>query len=279
MIGDKALLSLRLSDLEGVLNRIIERGHLTTARQTRNVLKEIFKASRIYYRRDIELGRITWIDIAEDLNPVPKPRKKDKALWEEEELKAFIEQAKTAYYEQGGVYYPMIRLMLSTGLRVGEARGLRKTNVHPTYIEVVEQIPSHSKTGEHVRPKTVAGDRRIPISKGLYKLLQEHWKRMPESELCFPSRTGTVISYHNFSRSLELFCDRANVPRITTHDLRKDWFTRLTEKLHKEGNYNIKLAMELIGHNNSAVAHEVYTRVSEKSKDIAVIDIEDEEVR
>ena len=58
--------------------------------------------------------------------------------------------------------FPFLRLLVYTGMRLGEALGLRWSNVNQGYVRVVEAaVKTHRQGMITKRPKTTKGVRRL----------------------------------------------------------------------------------------------------------------------
>jgi len=94
-------------------------------------------------------------------------------------------------------------LLAHSGMRIGEALGLRWEHVHlgdDPKIDVREQIYRGQR--KH-RPKSHHGVRSLPLSPGMAIALDRHRRaseHAADSDPVFPSTTGTPIDYSSFHR-------------------------------------------------------------------------------
>ena len=94
---------------------------------------------------------------------------------------------------------PFFQLLAESGLRVGEALGLRWQAVHlgdDPHLYVVEQV----YRGERKRLKTEGSERTLPLSSGMARTLTElkaDSDHADDDRPVFPSEAGTPISYGN----------------------------------------------------------------------------------
>jgi integrase len=112
----------------------------------------------------------------------------------EEEVRAIVGGFRSSpYYSH---YTDFIVFLFSTGLRFGEAAGLRWGAVAEDYSSIwIGEIVTRGVR----RPTKTNRDRTIPLSKGLQALLQT--RRPPRynpDDLVFPSPEGNAIDSHNF---------------------------------------------------------------------------------
>jgi integrase len=130
-------------------------------------------------------------------------------VWSSEEIAALISAAeelgarKVARYDYG----PLIRLLVSTGLRVSEALalGLQDVDLLTGTIHVRHSWP---RDGALTEPKTKAGTRDVPIAPGLVDLLVTIKPTDATDEHFVFSTTGRApVAYWNFR-------DRGFVPAL-----------------------------------------------------------------
>lgn len=123
-------------------------------------------------------------------------------------------------------YRTLIAVSLLTGVRQGEALGLRwqDVDVKAGAIRIRYQL---SRDNELVEPKTAAAKREIPIPPSLCRLLAENKKdaftngHAKPTDFVFASETGGPLNHRNISRrGLERAIADGNLPKIRWHDMR-----------------------------------------------------------
>jgi len=119
----------------------------------------------------------------------------------------------------------LIRLMAFSGLRLGEARGLRWRDVdfQNGTVHIEWQLDN---AGQFVRPKTWRPDRRqvLDMSPPLREHLMAVLNRAPERD-----ENARVCSADQCDHALTFACKVAGVARMTAHDLRHLFATRSLE--------------------------------------------------
>lgn len=99
---------------------------------------------------------------------LPQKKKSDIYVPDEKEVKKILQLIKGNALE-----VPFV-LATQCGLRASEISGLMLENVHKDYIEI-KQARVDGRNGAVIKPpKSVAGYRKIPISKTLYKLIKDN---------------------------------------------------------------------------------------------------------
>jgi integrase len=183
---------------------------------------------------------------AEKRGKALRERDTDKAFTVEDQgrIRAFIAADKRTNDNDTA---DLIRLMLGTGLRIGEALALRWEDVHlrgkSPYIAVTGTLGRVAGEGivRQGWAKTEAGDdRQVYIGSECVELLRERYARMtkvghesplPMSEdgAVFPSVNGTWRDQSNVNRQIRYVFDHEDVgvPWATSHTMRKTVVTDL----------------------------------------------------
>ena len=129
-----------------------------------------------------------------------------------EETSKFLETAKSANF--GKNYLLAFKLMLLTGMRVGEITGLTWNDIHlkERYIDVNHQFvlgDANSRTTYHIDvTKTENGKRKVPISNDLCNLIKELKKETYFDSFKFKS---SVDGYSGF-----VIHTRSGLPVLTS---------------------------------------------------------------
>lgn len=157
-------------------------------------------------------------------------------------------------------YRALADVMSWTGLRIGEARALRRRDVDvrdPDAAAItVAQNVSQGGTGVGAvvgRPKTEAGTRTIAIPAEVAQSLAEHLRKFAQpgrDGLVFPSRTGTVLSEGTWRYAWIRAREKVGLPDVKTHDLRHTSLTMAAragattaELMHRGGHTESRVAM------------------------------------
>ncbi len=169
---------------------------------------------------------------------VSVPRKRgeiaEKPVWTPAQVIAFLGAA------AGDTYGAIWTVALHTGLRREELLGLRWADVDLDRAELrIRQVAV--LIGTHLSaqgPKSGHGTRAIALNAATVQALREQrvlikerrlragrlWR---ENDLVFPSEVGTPIGPRNLSRRLQQLSDKAGVPRLGLHGLRRTHATLL----------------------------------------------------
>jgi len=176
-------------------------------------------------------------------------------------------------------FYPVLLLLAHTGLRVGEACGLRWRDLHlttdPPRLSVVWQL---DRWGDLVRPKTGASRRSIPLRPEVATEL-ERWRQAQKRwadkhaenwnntlDLVFTTRTGRPISQRNISRAFHRARDAAGVDHGSLKTFRSTVATQLADR----GLHPCK-TQAFLGHAHVATTMTYYTAVTELDEAAALL--------
>jgi len=190
-------------------------------------------------------------------------------------------------------WYPVFAVMLGTGMRVGEAVGLRWCDIdlNTGMIDINHTLVyyRHKTNGCYCNihsPKTKAGIRQIPMLDAVKKafLLQRRWQ-MENSCCCdavidgytdfiFVNRFGQLQHQGTLNKALRRIIRDCNndalaykhnkpvlLPRFSCHNLRHTFATRLCE-----AGVNIKVIQETLGHTDVATTLNIYAEATENLK-------------
>ncbi len=182
-----------------------------------------------------------------------------------EELSQLLTAARQEHYGT------IIVLLARTGLRLGEACGLRWRDVRlsttPPRLSVVWQL---DKWGTIVAPKSPSSRRTIPL-RGDFLHDLEQWRRRQtdwedrlgeefdnEHGLVFTTRTGRPISKRNITRAFERARDAAELEHGSIKTLRSTVATQLAE-----AGFHPRKAQAFLGHAHMSTTMKYYTAVSD----------------
>lgn len=150
---------------------------------------------------------------------------------------------------------PIVRVMLGTGLRVGEACGLDWRDVHegtdddPGYVVV-----RVSKTRQRVQPLTPDAADALRSLRAARTLVSE---RVPVFTMPSGRRRGERLLVQSVSHALPVALEERGLPRVTPHQLRHGYATRLVAH-----GVHMRLVGELLGHaDGGALAARTYAHV------------------
>ena len=200
-----------------------------------------------------------------------KEETKEMIIWTPTETLAFVKTARS--HRLFAAFY----LAIFTGLRRGEALGLRWQDISDGVIYVKQSLTVLSGKIHFTTPKTSKGQRFLTVSEDVMEILTEHQtfqkseaeylgESWPETDLVFTSQAGTPIHPRNFERVFKQLIKQAGVSNIRFHDLRHLHVSLLVSK-----GFDPRAIADRVGHTNPSFTLDVYSHMfAEKRKDSAV---------
>ncbi len=221
-----------------------------------------------------------------------EPPKEKEALTpdQQEKLLSFIHDSNIY-----NVYYPMLIIMIGTGLRASELIGLTWNEVDMDRREIcIAQQLVYKNYGDGCRfhastPKTEAGVRTIPMSDDVFRAFLEQRKLnflrgIPadvkvngRSGFIFTTKTGRPLMPNGLNNALKNIVKAYNkseqkaavmegrreelMPHISAHSLRHTGCTRMAEQ-----GLDMKVVQYVMGHANVGVTMEVYNHITEQAR-------------
>ncbi len=156
-------------------------------------------------------------------------------------------------------WYPLWVLLGTTGLRIGEALGLRWSDVDLVTGRVQVRRALQRQRGRglvFVEPKSITSRRCVELPQIAMAAL-EHQRLRADGELVFPNGHGDPTESSTVTDALKVALDRAGLPRIRVHDLRHTTATVLLE-----AGVHPKLVQHLLGHSTVALTLNTYSHVT-----------------
>ena len=208
-----------------------------------------------------------------DLADPPRARPGQRAparTWTGEQIATFLAATSSSRY------CPLWRLIATTGLRRGEALGLRwddidlgkaRVSVNRTLIQVSD-YSAHDTGVAWGTPKTARGRRAISLDPETVAVLRTHRARQREERLAagadyadhglvFASRLGEPLHPKVVSNQFRKAVARHEMPYLSVHGLRHSWAT-----LALQAGIHPKIVQERLGHSTIAITLDIYSHVN-----------------
>lgn len=149
-------------------------------------------------------------------------------------------------------YVPLLHLLVYAGLRLSEARGLKRDAVDVAMQEI-RVFQRADKRGRIGAPKTAHGTRRIHIPDDTAERLKV-WLERHRHPLVFATALGRPLDGNNIRKRLwHVVCAAAEVRELTLHSCRHFFASRQIEL-----GRNLKELCVLMGHADEAFTLRVY---------------------
>ena len=210
---------------------------------------------------------VRWGHISRNpLDAADPPRKKgdgtkEMKTWTKEQLKAFLESVKDDRL------YALWHVISMTGMRRGEALGLRWTDVdlEAGRLSVRRALIPTNREVVVSEPKTVKGRRVIALDPGTVEVLkaqaahqleeQNDWDDgWVETGLVFTQEDGSALDPESISRYWRQAVKKALLPTIRLHDLRHTHAT-----LALQAGIHPKVVSERLGHATISITLDTYS--------------------
>ena len=299
-IGNLKIVRLKRSDIRRYYNRLIDERCLkvSTVDNIHTVLHQVLDLAveDNYLRNNISDNALKELKQARNLFT---EKRKALTLQEQELFINFLKKSPLYHH-----WYPIFALMLGTGLRVGEATGLRWEDIDfkNNSISVNHTLVyfNHSNGGCYFginTPKTRAGERIIPMIDSVREaILQEKENQEFTNVKCthtidgftdfvFINRFGKAQHQGTLNKALRRIIRDCNIeilenakdnenvvllPRFSCHTLRHTFTTRLCES-----GINIKVIQSILGHADISTTLDIYADVTKDLKKREMLSFED----
>lgn len=251
-LGDKPLDEITPSDLNHLYARLLAKLRPATVRA-------IHATARSALRDAVKWGSLDR-NPAERADP-PRQAHPEMTVWTAAELTTFLEKVRDHSL------YPLWLTLAMTGLRRGEALGLRWSDVDLETRQLRVRQTVLQAGGQVIigRPKTTRGRRVVVIDRGTADVLAG----MPRfGELIFCHPDGRNLHPGEVTRTFLTLVDASGLPRIRLHDLRHTHAT-----LALQAGVHPKIVSERLGHSSIAFTLEVYSHALPSLQEEAAVRI------
>lgn len=190
-------------------------------------------------------------------------------IWDAGCTAAFLQRAR-----RHEALYALFHLVAFTGLRRGEACGLRWADVElaKSTMAVREQIVQLGWATESGQPKTDAGERVVALDPATVAVLAAHRRRQItarirhgqgwiDSGLVFTADDGGPLHPAWVTEQFKLLTREADLPPIRLHDLRHGAATHALS-----AGIDVKVVQDMLGHSSSTITRDTYTSVVDEVK-------------
>ena len=192
-----------------------------------------------------------------------------------DETRAFLEAAAAC----NSWYYRLYVVLLSTGVRVGEATALTAADVRNGVLNVNKTITRDEIGAEIVgdTTKSKAGVRSIPLTEEAKKAISEQMEINASvfdggikslSGRIFRGFRGAIPDNVVICRDMEKICKAANIEKFSCHAFRHTFATRAIES-----GMSVKTLQTILGHSDVSMTLGLYTHVTEETKEKELVKI------
>ena len=274
-IGMIQLQEITATDIQTLLNDLKEKGYsYSTVKKTHDCLNAMFEHATI--ADDVAKNPMLLVKMLAR----SEFETKEIRYFSEDECALIIEECSRQYktgkpiYQYADAYI----LMLNTGIRLGEAIGLKKTdwNKGESTLHIQRNIQSISKRdngGNRVQgkqlvtntTKTYSGDRIIPLNKAATEAIQRLCEQHPDAECIICSSKGDMIPPERLERTFYRILKNVGISQAGLHSLRHTFASMLFKE-----DVDVKTISELLGHASIQITLNTYVHLIGKPKHTAV---------
>ncbi|GAA6760936.1 tyrosine-type recombinase/integrase [Thermus oshimai] len=267
-LGRMRLQEVRPAHIREALDKVMEQGY-----SSRTVGKVLMRLKALF-REALRLELVARNPAEAVSLRLPQGEKAARAL-EPHEVARLLEEAERSKSPDMAL---LLRLMLETGLRRGEALALQWRDIDFTRgeVKVWRSWTKVEGRGTFSAPKTRSARRTVPLPRGLLLRLearrQELLERLTPEELAEVFLFGGNKPYDPdaFNHYLRRLAQRAGLGKVRVHDLRHTWATLALSR-----GIPLEVVSERLGHANPNITLGVYRHLLEEERRGYVIDLED----
>lgn len=301
MIGNKPISKVRASEIQKMYIEMSKVGGLkiSTITATHVIAWQVFEMAVM--DNLIRTNPCTnGLKPVKRLSPAASEKRHALTIQEQERLVDYIYS--TPRYQR---YGPLVTILLGTGMRIGEAIGLRWCDcdfderiIHVTHTVRYTKREHGGFSYMAEEPKTKASIRDIPMLSGVveaFRREQEMQKSVrdrsfaigPYTDFIFLNRAGKVFkpnfiyeqiqsavfdyNHEEFLRANEERRKPVFLPKISAHILRHTFCTRVCES-----GMNIKVVQDIMGHRNITTTMDVYNEATKDAKRSGMAELDGE---
>lgn len=261
-LGNYRLINLDTKTIQSELvNRMTNEPNAKTGKpNSYSTIKKPYDIVNACLKYAVKVGDIT-------SNPcdnvvLPKERKNDAKTIRpltDDEAQRFLSACELGISQYEWVY----KLILYTGLRMGEACSLRPADIHLSekYIDVHSTIIEEKEKYVY-QPKTKTNkNRRVYVSDTVEKMLEERLLYCPKN--CYLANLSKdVVNLAYLGREYKAVCKRAQISNVRgLHDLRHTFATKLIR-----AGTDVKTVSEQLGHSTISFTLKTYVHTDDSEK-------------
>lgn len=270
VFGSVKLDKIKGVDIQRFYNNLLEKDYkISTLKVVKAILNSSFKQALrdgIIERNPVDATELPRAKVK--TKKVVMPEKEKRIAMTREQQALFMEYSKDSYL------YNYFAVSLRTGMRSGEARGLKYTDIDKKngVIHVCRTLKFIDKQGYFEdTPKTKSSLRDIPLTDDLIELLENQrkfWGFKVEKidRYLFCNEKGEALNRNRVQYEIDRISDLIRAaghefPRITSHVFRHTFATRAIE-----AGMPPQVLKTILGHSSLAMTMDLYSHVLPDTK-------------
>lgn len=260
-LGAVPLQALRPLDLEELYASLLREGRRSGGGLAPKTVRNVHIALRRSLADAHRFGLVPR-NVATLVKP-PVPVRAELSTWTAGEVRRFLDAV------ADDRLMPAYRLLASTGMRRGEALGLRWSDVDLSEARLVvnRSLTAVDEALVWSPPKTSRSRRSLSLDPETVAILRAHRTRQAEEKLAagpawvdqdlvFCNELGRPLHPNRFTRAFAAAVRRSGARPIRLHDLRHTWAT-----LALQASVHPKVVSERLGHATTSITLDIYSHV------------------